>query len=314
MLVIAVLLCVLSAVAYAGAAVLQERVADRGLLDLLRLPAWWLTIGLNGVGGLLHVVALRYGPLSLVQPLGVLTLALAVPMGAMVAMRRVSRAETRGIALTIGGLTALLLLVGSSAAGISALSSAQFVGLLVATAVLLAVFGSRRSGLWDAAAGGVAFGVSSALTQTVAVQLSGFLLFGVAIAALTTAGVLFTQRSYRGGLGAPLAVSTLANPIAAAAIGFLLLGEQIAGGTIGAVAAVACAVAAAVGVVQLTRGAGTKAQPSRPRRRPRATPFRRGLRRPSGSPRATQSVARCRPGRPNATARARTRSGPGQTG
>ena len=311
---IAVLLCVVSAVAYAGAAVLQERVAQRRMLELIRTPVWWLTIGLNGVGGLLHVIALRYGPLALVQPLGVLTLALAVPMGAVVAVRRVSRAERRGIVLTIGGLTAILLLVGSSAAGISALTSAQFAGLLLATAAVLAVLGFRRSGLWDAAAAGVAFGVSSALTQTVAVRLSGFLVFGVAIAVLTTAGLFFTQRSYRGGLGAPLAVSTLTNPIAAATIGFVLLGEEIAGGRIGVIAAVVGALAAAVGVVQLTRGADTRVQPSRPPRRQRVAPFRPGPRRPSGSPRGARPVASCRPGRSNATTRARIRPGPGQTG
>lgn len=252
-IVIAVLLCIASAVGYAAAAVLQERLAHRHILALLRMPAWWLTIALNGVGALLHVGALRYGPLTLVQPLGVLTLVLAVPMGALGAGRRVSRAERQGIVLTIIGLTGILLLAGSAAEGISELSTTQLIGLLLGTAALLVALGSRRSGLWDAAAGGVAFGVSSALTQTLAVRLSGFLVFGVAIAVLTTAGLLFTQRSYRGGLGAPLAVSTLANPIAAAAIGVVLLGEEIAGGTIGAVAALACGVMAAVGVVQLTR-------------------------------------------------------------
>ncbi|HEV7965667.1 MAG TPA: hypothetical protein VGP57_24205, partial [Actinoplanes sp.] len=89
--VIAVLLCIASAVGYAAAAVLQERLAHRRIVALLRMPAWWLTIALNGVGALLHVGALRYGPLTLVQPLGVLTLVLAVPMGALGAGRRVSR-------------------------------------------------------------------------------------------------------------------------------------------------------------------------------------------------------------------------------
>ena len=252
-IVFAVVLCVLAAVAYAGAAVLQERIAQRHLLTLLRTPLWWLTIALNGAGALFHTISLRYGPLSLVQPLGVLTLVLAVPMGAAFSQRRVSRVERRGIELAIAGLVGLLLLIGSSVVSISALSRAQFVGLLIVTAVVLAGLGIRRSGLWDAAAGGVAFGVSSALTQTLAVRLSDFLLYGVAIVALTTAGLLFTQRSYRGGLGAPLAVNTLANPVAAAAIGFALLGERIAGGALGAVAAGLCGLAAAGGVVLLTR-------------------------------------------------------------
>jgi hypothetical protein len=298
---IAVVLSVLAGVAYASAAVLQERVAHRPLTTLLRMPAWWVTIALNGAGALLHVISLRYGPLSLVQPLGVLTLVLAVPIGAMVAGRRVSRTEVRGIALTIVGLTGILLLVAASSAEVSALTTVQFVALLPATAALLAALGFRRSGLFDAAAGGVAFGVSSALTQTLAVQLSGVqlplaLVYGLAIVALSTAGTLFTQRSYRGGLGAPLAVSTLANPIAAAAIGFALLGEGIEGGVYGAVVAVAFGVAAAVGVVQLTRvpvsaparsgpvTGGAPPPPSTAVHRPRGAAIRCGPPRPSHEP------------------------------
>ncbi|MGW3002498.1 hypothetical protein ACWDF6_23770, partial [Streptomyces sp. NPDC001155] len=34
--------------------------------DRLRRPSWWGALALNGLGGVLHVVALAYGPLSLV--------------------------------------------------------------------------------------------------------------------------------------------------------------------------------------------------------------------------------------------------------
>ena len=56
----------------------------------------------------LHVGALKYGTLTLVQPLGALTLVAAVPLGARVAGRRVSAVEWRGTALTLIGLSALL--------------------------------------------------------------------------------------------------------------------------------------------------------------------------------------------------------------
>jgi drug/metabolite transporter (DMT)-like permease len=267
MLIIAVLLCVASAAGYAAGAVLQERLAQRPLGVLVRMPLWWVALALNGVGAALHVVALRYGPLSLVQPFGVLTLVLAVPFAAMLARRAVTPAEGRGIGLTVAGLIGILLLAGTTST-IVVLTSAQLVGLLLVTAALLTALGGwsavpGASGLWAAAAAGVSFGVSSALTQTVAVHVTeeGFAALldptvgvaAVAIATLSTVGMLFTQRSYRDGLGAPLAVSTLANPMAAAAIGLILLGERITGGLLGAGVALASAVVAAVGVTLLTR-------------------------------------------------------------
>ncbi|MEU4220922.1 DMT family transporter [Actinoplanes sp. NPDC026623] len=263
----AVLLCAASAAGYAAAAVLQERLAQRPIGVLVRMPLWWLAIALNGVGAGLHVVALRYGPLSLVQPFGVLTLVLAVPVAAALAGHAVARIERRGIVLTVAGLVGILLVAGTTN-GIAVLSTAQLLSLLMAAAVVLTTLGAwgavpGSSVLWPATAAGVSFGVSSALTQTVAVRVTGeglgalldstVAVAALAIAALSTAGTLFAQRSYRGGLGAPLAVSTLANPVAAATIGMLLLGEQITGGGAGALIAVAGAGAAAVGVSLLTR-------------------------------------------------------------
>jgi hypothetical protein len=274
-LVLAVLLCVASAAGYAAAAVLQARLAQQPLGVLLGMPLWWAAIALNGVGAGLHVVALRYGPLSLVQPFGVLTLVLAVPLAAMLARRAVTRVEGRGIGLTVAGLIGILLLAGTTS-GIAVLTTAQLVGLLLVTAALLTALGGwgavpGASGLWVAAAAGVSFGVSSALTQTVAVHVTddgfGALLnptvavAALAIAVLSTAGTLFTQHSYRDGLGAPLAVSTLANPVAAATIGLVLLGEQITGGLLGAAVALVSAVIAAAGVTLLTRAQVREAGP-----------------------------------------------------
>ncbi|MEU7908634.1 DMT family transporter [Actinoplanes sp. NPDC049118] len=272
----AVLLCVASAAGYAGGAVLQERLAQRPIGVLLRMPLWWLAIALNCAGAALHVVALRFGPLSLVQPFGVLTLVMAVPVAAVIARRAVTRVEGRGIVLTVAGLIGILLVAGTTN-GIAALSSAQLLGLLMAAAVVLTTLGGwgavpGASGLWLAAAAGVSFGVSSALTQTVTVHLTGdglsallnptVAVAGLAIAVLASAGTLFTQRSYRGGLGAPLAVSTLANPVAAATIGMVLLGERITGGGVGALIAVVSAGAAAVGVSLLTRAQARPRMPA----------------------------------------------------
>ena len=259
---LAVALSVASAFAYALGAVAQQRQADQPLRTLLGSPFWWVAIGLNGAGGVLHVVALPYGPLMLVQSFGVLTLALAVPFGAMANRRRTTGAERLATALVVAGLLGLLLLIDSST-GAGALDTGQLIGLLLVTAAALAVLGQRgqgagASGLWLAVASGVAFGVSSAVSQTITVHVAadglGALLRPtvvmalLAVAALSTAGLLFAQRSYRGGLGAPLAVSNIANPVAAAAVGVLLLGERIGANGTGVLLALLAAVITAVGV------------------------------------------------------------------
>ncbi len=93
-LALSVLLSLVSAVAYAAGAIIQERVAARGDNSphaLVRNGVWWVAVVLNGVGAILHVVALAYGPLSLVQPLGALTIVFALPMAALFVGRRAGR-------------------------------------------------------------------------------------------------------------------------------------------------------------------------------------------------------------------------------
>ncbi|MCX3289137.1 hypothetical protein OR263_20900 [Streptomyces sp. NEAU-H22] len=266
---IAVALSLVSAVAYAGAAVAQERLASRfpgaGTLRLLGSGAWWWSVGLNASAALLHVVALRYGPLTVVQPLGALTLVAAVPMGARIAGRRVSAAEWKGTALTLLGLGAILV-TASGPAPDDVLSVPEALAVAGATAALIGVLSrpGARPGLRHASASGLASGVASALTQTVTVAAtdrSGPVLsvqvVGVAllVAAFAAGGLLLSQTAYRGGLGGPLAMVTLANPLAAAVIGLSLLGEHLQGGAAGVLLALAGAGLASWGVVLLSRAA-----------------------------------------------------------
>ncbi|MEV5102005.1 hypothetical protein ACFQ7G_06615 [Streptomyces massasporeus] len=266
---IAVALSLVSAVAYAAAAVAQERLASRspgaGTLRLLGSGAWWWSVGLNASAALLHVVALRYGPLTVVQPLGALTLVAAVPMGARLAGRRVSAVEWKGTALTLLGLGAILV-TASGPEPDDVLSVPEALAVAGATAALIGVLSrpGARPGLRHASASGLASGVASALTQTVtvaatdrsgpvlSVQVAGVALL---VAAFAAGGLLLSQTAYRGGLGGPLAMVTLANPLAAAVIGLSLLGERLQGGPAGVLLALAGAGLAAWGVVLLSRAA-----------------------------------------------------------
>ncbi len=111
----AVVLALLSTLGYASSAVLQEREARRTDPDasgrarpLLRRLWWWVALGATAAGAGLHIAALVWGPLSFVQPLGVLTLVLALPLGARLNGRIVTRREWAAAAAVAGGLAAVL--------------------------------------------------------------------------------------------------------------------------------------------------------------------------------------------------------------
>ncbi|WP_432090240.1 hypothetical protein [Streptomyces sp. NRRL F-5630] len=265
---LAVALSLISATAYATAAVAQERLAARtaaqghgGGLRLLANSAWWAAVGLNAGGALLHVAALRYGTLTLVQPLGALTLVAAVPLGAHRAGRHVARREWQGTVLTLAGLAALLF-TASGPAPDDALSLPEALLVGGAASALLALLARRggRPGLRHATASGLASGIASALTQTLTVSAGGprlplwqAAMVALLVAAFAAGGLLLAQTAYRGGLGAPLAVLTLANPVAAAVVGLSLLGERLRGGAPGLGLTLGGALVAAWGVVLLSR-------------------------------------------------------------
>ncbi|MEV4937789.1 DMT family transporter [Streptomyces zaomyceticus] len=295
--VIAVLLSLVSAAGYALAAVSQSRLAaaspaqdGRGALRaLLARGQWWSAVGLNAAGAVAHVAALHYGPLTLVQPLGALTLVAALPLGAYAARRRVTRTEWRGALWTLGGLVGLVAVTGPTEPG-EALSLRESLVVAAMTALLIAVLASGRlhggahgagspapgrrpgRGLGHATASGIASGVASALTQTLtaalALELPGrepswwqTALLALLISGFASGGLLLSQAAYRGGLAAPLAVVNLSNPAAAAVIGVALLGETFRAGAWGWLVAAGASLVAARGVVLLTKGGASEAAP-----------------------------------------------------
>jgi hypothetical protein len=266
-------LSLVSAVAYAMAAVVQQRLAaslpaSASLVTALRHPRWWWSVALNGFGALLHAGALRYGPLTVVQPLGTLTLGLALPLGAALGSRKVTRGEKRGATFTVIGLAGLLVLTAEAEpVHVLGTGSVLLVGSVTAIVLLALILIAARStypagkALTYAAGAGIASGVASSLAQTIVVDASVQGLGALAdpvlfmVLGMATAGLLLSQAAYRdAGLGGPLAMSTLANPIAAAAIGLTLLGEGYDAGFTGAGLAVVAAVVAGYGVALLASG------------------------------------------------------------
>ncbi|WP_190160622.1 DMT family transporter [Streptomyces litmocidini] len=266
-LMLSVALALTSAVAYAAAAIVQERVAASAggpRYAPLRSPAWWVSVALNGVGATLHVAALAYGPLSLVQPLGALTIVFALPMAALFVGRRAGRRAWRGALMATAGLAGLLGLTSGAEAGSLSdgerwlLAGAAFGAVAVLFTAARLVGRSVLRGVVLAAAAGASFGIASVLTKAVAeewtpraplAEWTGLLVLSV----FAVTGLLLSQASYRGaGLAAPLATVTVVNPVVAAAVGLTLFGEGFRYGTAGTVAALLCGTVAAAGLVQLT--------------------------------------------------------------
>jgi drug/metabolite transporter (DMT)-like permease len=268
-------IALVSAVCYAIAAVLQQREASRHdkhglelIFDLLRRPRWWLAVSSTLAGASLHVVALHFGPLTLVQPLGVSALVLALPLGAWFGQRKVLRAEWAAAGAVVLGLLAVLTLaprhvppptVPPMALVIAIGSCLTF--LLICVLVSMAL--PRKAAPVVRAVGSAAcFGFASAMARLVVAGEGPILFPMIACAVFAVTGMLMIQAAYRdGGLGAPLATCTIVDPVTASFIGIVLLGEHlrlgIAGGAVGFVGLAAT-------IVGLTILARTHHEPKTP--------------------------------------------------
>jgi hypothetical protein len=252
----AVALSFFSAACYAAAAVVQERLAARGHRGLGR---WAGAAGLTMLGGATHTVALGFGTVGVVQALGTLTLVFALPIAAVRTRTAISPGAWRDAGLTVAGLVVLMTLAEQPASAVALSADAgRYLALgTVAGVVALSVVAWQSTvpvvrSLLLAGASGLAFGVSSVITKAV---LSSFTVAGAAaVAVLAVTGYLLGQASYRGGgLAAPLAMVSVANPVVAATIGLLVLGEGFRFGAAGTAAAIAAGLVSAIGVAGLSR-------------------------------------------------------------
>ncbi|MBG0567686.1 DMT family transporter [Actinoplanes aureus] len=272
----AVGLSLLSAGAYAAAAVAQERLAEHGHRGWSR---WAVALLLTGTGVSLHVLALNFGTVAVVQALGTLTLLFALPIEVIRYHTRISRAAWVDAGLTVAGLAAVLSLsVESEGPALLTERDARGLASVTAAAVFVCTLAAWRAGpraraMLLAAASGTAFGIASVLSKAVLASFTtggAGTVSGVAVGmvvAFATTGYLLGQLSYRGaGLATPLATVSVTNPLVAALAGVVLFGESVRFGATGLVAAGVAAAVMGWGVVGLARrtaGTGTGSrQPS----------------------------------------------------
>jgi hypothetical protein len=271
----AVALSVLSAASYAAAAVAQERLAEHGQRGISR---WAVALLLTAGGVGLHVLALNFGTVAVVQALGTLTLLFALPISVLRYRMRIGLAAWADAALTVAGL-ALIMSLSVESPDPAALSTTagRYLSLttfLVVTALALGAWpaGPLMRAALLAGAAGVAFGMASVLSKAILTAftdggLTAVSLFVTAMVVLfSVSGYALGQLSYRGaGLAAPLATVSVVNPVVAAIAGIVVFDEGFRLGRLGLLIIGAAAVATTFGVIGLARRtavAGSEAAPS----------------------------------------------------
>jgi hypothetical protein len=223
-----------------------RRAGDPALLaDLMHTRMWRLSIVLALTGFGLQVLALRFGPVMLVQPLLVCSLLFYVLLTPVLAGRRPDAVRIGGALLTLAGLVAFLLVARPTDTGGKDLTPATILPLGVGLAVLLtacliaaATVSKRWRPLPLELATGICYGVTAGLVRSLSDRFAdGFpeLLYHwqlYAICVLGPFGVLLNQNTFQAGrLGSPaLAIITTVDPLISIGVGLLWLDGTIAVG------------------------------------------------------------------------------------
>ena len=283
---IAVVAALGSSLAYAITAVTEQlstkRVQRRRalspelLLDLIKQPLWLAGVAANVASLALQVVALRFGPLALVEPILVFDLIFAGLITAVM-KKRADPVTGVGIVACAAGVAGFLFIARPSG-GRLAIGFTEVLPLLIGFAVVLAgcLILARRNAtvrpLALATACGAAFAVTDFSIKLVTAELTGGLadlfthwpLYAVAI--IGPMGFLLNQSAFQADtlLAPVLAIITIGDTIGTIALAWIFLDEKLASGPAQIAGEVASLLVMAVGIVVLARRSPqTTRQPDR---------------------------------------------------
>jgi drug/metabolite transporter (DMT)-like permease len=268
-------LAVAAAFLFALGLVLQEKSASTlpaeavgagFLMRLVRQPVWLLGAAAQGAGFVAQAIALGIGRMVIVQPLLILTIVFALPLGRVIEKRRIKRNEWIGAAIVTGGLGALLITSKTD----EGLDDASFLrwaiigGITVGVAVVLFVLAQGRMPTVRAAflgtAGGILFGLAAALTKTVVSSLDEgigsvvgdwhlYVLIVVSVAAFW----LEQAALQTGALAAAVATTMAFDPLSSLVFGIVLFDEALHETAFGYVLSLLALAATLFGLVLIAR-------------------------------------------------------------
>ena len=267
-----------AAVLYGTGAALQQRQAaaapsqaagrPRLLLLLVQRPWWLLGISVEFGGFATHAMALRTGPLTVVQMLVASSLLFSVATARLWSGRRLGWTTWAAVLAVIAGIASFVALASPAGGDAGAPGVPGHAGLAAAclatcavplAAAGLAAAGGRRAVLLAVAAGladaGIAV-VTMAFSHAVSGGLTG-MAGSWATYALMLGGpcsLLLTQTAYQAGQPMiTLPVIAVVTPVASLAAGNLLLGESARPGVLSGAAAILAVLVTSAGLVVLAR-------------------------------------------------------------
>jgi hypothetical protein len=212
----------------------------RLVLHLLRRPRW--VLGWVPVTGavVLQALALRVGPLALIQPLLLAGVFLAVPLSAAFNRQPPQRRDFVVVALGVAGLSAFLA-AADPQPGVPEASFVVWLPVIVAVAVLFAVCLGLAWRLTDASRGillgvgtGLLYGFDVSLLKTITAQLGGGLaavftswhVYALMLGGLVA--LVLNQNAFQSGrIAAPLTTIALVDPIVSVVIGVTVYQETL---------------------------------------------------------------------------------------
>lgn len=245
--------------------------ADRPLTALLRDPRWLASVGGDGLGLVLQVIALAAGPVVLIAPLLVLAVPVALPVGWALGGPPPRRREIVAVAGVVAALAVFLVVVGDPGEGRAMTFPAAWVlGLIALVISGVAYLLTRRPSTARAAVVGAVAGAGFALVATFINTLSaayeqrgaaGLVDDRAAVTALIgvlavgAAAMTLTQLSFRtGALGASFAANEATTPIVAVVLGAALLEQRVPFGAGRAVIYLVCVAVLVLSIVELASG------------------------------------------------------------
>ncbi|MGB8005178.1 MAG: hypothetical protein WCF27_13080 [Gaiellaceae bacterium] len=243
--------------AAAALPVLTIRRPVQSVRALLSDRSWLLGFGLESVGFLLYVGALRLASLALVQSVAAGGIGLLAFVSSRINRRPLGSRERSGVLLSMFGLVVLAVsLVGGSGEG-GAGSTVAIVIWLAATAALAVsavTLGRRMLGVAvaEGVAGGLFFSLGDVSTK-VATQGGARFVFVAPLIIGYTLGTWLLQLGYqRGGALTVAGLATLLTNAVPIAASMLVLGEPVPSGAYGALRVLAFA-AVTIGAILLAR-------------------------------------------------------------
>ncbi len=283
---VAVALAATAAATFAVANVVQQRVAAKlrsdaafdaaVLLRLIRRPLWLAGLAAVIVSLSLQATALDLGRLVVIEPVLASSLLFALALAAWADHRRMRPVEWLAALATFAGLVVFLSVArpsgGQPTAEPSQLGVAALVAVVIAviSGLLATRMSPRRRALTLGVGGGIAAGVTDALTKTVAALIGAHQLGAVAdvrLYLLIVIGLLtytMQQNGYRAaGLAAFLPVFSVLDPAVGSLLGLLLYHEHLGGGAVRIAVEMAAVLAATWGISRLARSTA-EAEPIEP--------------------------------------------------